>query len=196
LEIAAEFPDQIEILRCDVADLESIRAARDLVSSQTSGIDLLINNAGLGGLEALEEVDMSRGMRLFAVNAVAPIVVAREFLELLRSGERPLVVQMSSTMGSIAIKENEFGRWVDGYVYPGTKAALNIMSRQLYKDLKPEGIIVICQSPGWVQTDMGGSEAPLDVDECAESMSTLWDSLTLEDSGKYLTETGDELPYG
>lgn len=196
-KLKQSFPKTLEIVPCDVASMESIEAARDTVTHQTKHLDWLINNAAQGGLETLDDVSFSQGLPLFQINALAPIIIARAFIPLLKKGTHPTVINISSVLGSVPLKENEEGRWVDGYVYPATKAALNIMSRQLYKDLKPHNIAVISQSPGWVRTDLGGEAAPLSVTEACASLIEFWSHMTPDaHNGQYLSETGEPLPYG
>lgn len=196
VSLKSDYADRLTIVACDVTDEASVLAAAAKVDEESETLDWLVNNAGQGGLEDLDSFDAERALALFSANSIAPFLVARAFRKLLGLGDNPLIVQMSSRLGSISERESEFGRWVDGYVYPATKAALNMMSRQLWKDLKPEGITVVVQSPGWVRTDMGGEAAPLDVDTATLSMVEVWEKLGPEDGGRYLTETGGDLPWG
>ncbi|MBC2607896.1 SDR family oxidoreductase [Pelagicoccus albus] len=195
-ELKAKFGGLLTLIECDVTDEASILAAAAEVSKETDALDWVINNAGQGGLETLADVSFKRGLELYAANCIGPIVVARTFRELLKAGSNPLLIQISSRLGSIGERESEDGRWVDGYVYPSTKAALNMMSRQLWKDFTPLGITVVIQSPGWVRTDMGGDAAPLDIETATTSMLKVWEGLGPEDGGRYLSETGDDLPFG
>ena len=76
-----------------------------------------------------------------------------------------------------------------------SKAALNIFTKRLSSKLETKGKIVIALSPGWVQTDMGGKEAPLTIVEATLKMGAVIENLSLNDSGKFLSEDGEVLPW-
>lgn len=76
-----------------------------------------------------------------------------------------------------------------------SKAALNMASRSLASDLRAEGLVAVAISPGWVQTDMGGSDAPLSVAESAAGLLRVIDRLTLRDSGGFFDFRGEPLSW-
>jgi NAD(P)-dependent dehydrogenase (short-subunit alcohol dehydrogenase family) len=88
-------------------------------------------------------------------------------------------------MGSIG--DNTSG---GAYGYRMSKAALNMASKSMSVDLASEGILSVVVNPGWVQTDMGGSGAPLPVEGSAKNILTLIDRLRIEDSGSFFNHTG------
>ena len=104
--------------------------------------------------------------------------------------ERRLIVCISSKMGSMA--ENTSG---GAYIYRSSKAALNAVVRSLAMDLNERGIAVVCFHPGWVATDMGGPEAPLEAPESVGGMRSVIERLTAADSGKFLNYDGSEVPW-
>ena len=128
------------------------------------------HNAG-----SFAETDFAQIDQTFAVNTLGPMRVTQALLPNLRSGERKLIMNMSSGLGSIA--NNERGGMVD---YRASKAALNMVSRTLGAELSDEGFIVVSMSPGWVRTDMGGANADLSVEEGA--LGIVW-AATLGDEG-------------
>src|SRR5438128_2280589 len=78
---------------------------------------------------------------------------------------RSTVVNLSSGLGSIAGT-----RYRGNLAYAVSKAALNMLSRQLGAELRRQGTTVVSMSPGWVSTDMGGPSAPLSPPESVKSM--------------------------
>jgi NAD(P)-dependent dehydrogenase (short-subunit alcohol dehydrogenase family) len=151
----------------------------------------LINNAGarirperLGQLEAGILLDV------FALNAVAPLMVAQTYLDLLRVGHRPRIVNISSQMGSLARKQSG-----GDYSYCASKAALNMHTRALAFDVRGLGITAVAMHPGWVQTDMGGPNAPLTPQESIRGMIAVIDRLAPDDAGRFLQWNGSELPW-
>lgn len=75
------------------------------------------------------------------------------------------------------------------------QAALNAATKSMSLDLKKDQILVACMHPGWVQTDMGGKNAPLNVETSVEGIFNTITKLGEADSGKFLQYDGTELPW-
>ncbi|MCA1841840.1 MAG: SDR family oxidoreductase, partial [Actinobacteria bacterium] len=103
---------------------------------------------------------------------------------------RAIVVNLSSGLGSIG---GANGRGNIGYGM--SKAALNMATRHLAAELRPQGTVVISMSPGWVSTDMGGASAPLQPAESVRGMLNVVNALTPAQSGMFLDHTGATLPW-
>lgn len=154
-------------------------------------IDVLINNAGVSSdSRTLAETRMEELHRVFAVNSFAPVLVTKALLPNLRKGARKLVVTVSSQLGSIT--NNSGG---SSYAYRGSKAAVNMLTVSMHHELKGDGISCVVVHPGWVQTDMGGPNAPLKPDESVAHLIKLIDKLTTGDSGKFFNYDGSILPW-
>jgi NAD(P)-dependent dehydrogenase (short-subunit alcohol dehydrogenase family) len=192
MALASDHPDRLVPVRCDVADDDSVAAARRRVGEETDGLEVLINNAGIGGAhQGLESLDMDRVRRTFEVNAIGPLRVARAFLDLLRAGERPpRIVNMTSLMGSI--DDNRSG---DAYAYRLSKAALNMATRNMAVDFAADGIVAVALHPGWVRTDMGGAKAAIDVEESAKGLMQRFDALSLATTGVFEDYRGEAIPF-
>lgn len=189
--LAHRYPDRVHIVALDVTDEESIRRAFHLIARSTQALDWLINNAGvLVRGETLRDLDFQQVLRVFDVNTLGPFRVVRYFLPLLQGSKQPLICQMTSIMGSISLTDDP-----GYYSYRGSKAALNMMSRVLAEELRPLGIPVVLIHPGWVRTDMGGPEAPLLPEESARGILRVLSTVTLRDTGRFLTWEGKELPW-
>ncbi|MGH8059406.1 MAG: SDR family NAD(P)-dependent oxidoreductase, partial [Candidatus Entotheonellia bacterium] len=178
----------------DVADATSIRASHASVRVQADGLDLLINNAGVysahgssGPEERLGELNFEDAMTVLGVNAVGPLLIAQQYLDLLRGGTRPKLVSLSSGYGSVSANTGGFP-----YYYSASKAALNMFMRSLAAEAKRWGIITVLLDPGWVRTDMGGPGAPLTPRRSAEGMIHVIDALTPPQNGCFLTWQGHE----
>jgi NAD(P)-dependent dehydrogenase (short-subunit alcohol dehydrogenase family) len=185
-------PDRLTVTAMDVADEQSIREACKAVRAQTDGLDVLVNNAGIywKGRDGLTTFDVTEMLEVFRVNSVGPLVVVREFLDLLRRGNAPRVANVSSEMGSIGRKHSG-----SEYGYSASKAALNMITRLLSFDLRRDGIVVVTLHPGWVKTDMGGRGAPLEPAESVRGMLAVIDGLKPADSGHFFQWDGQELPW-
>ena len=189
--MADEHPDRLSILPLDVMDEASIASAKEMVRTQTDHLDLLINNAGVNPPgERLGDLEAETLLHTFHVNAVGPMMVTQQFLDLLRAGERSKIVNISSQMGSLIQKKSG-----GSYSYCTSKAALNMLTRALAFDLRSEGIIVVAMHPGWVRTDMGGSHAPLSPAKSVSGMLRVIDRLRPADTGRFLTWRGRKHPW-
>ncbi|KAJ5767807.1 hypothetical protein N7533_000390 [Penicillium manginii] len=153
---------RIEFVGLDVTDKKSIQEATSLVEHklQGKGLDYLINNAGAvdwnpAGVEGMENLN-----EMFNLNVTGVHEVTRAFLPLLRRGEKKSVINISTTMGSIA-KAHLYAQ-APTPAYKITKAALNMLSVQYAQQYASEGFTFLLISPG------GGSRADLSVETGAE----------------------------
>ena len=159
-----------------------------VVSSEP--IDVFINNAGVMGPTKLDTIDDAAAMvNALAVNTVAPVVLAKAVLPLVAAAKGKLVA-LSSRMGSIA--DNESGGFI---AYRATKAGLNAAWRSLAIDVKDQGVVAATLHPGWVQTDMGGANAPLAVEDSVAGMRRVIEDLTPERAGGFYNYDGAEIPW-
>jgi NAD(P)-dependent dehydrogenase (short-subunit alcohol dehydrogenase family) len=183
----------------DPADDASITAARATVGATIDAIDVVINNAGiystlspswnpeLTGFGSLSGPDL---VGTFRINTVGPMLVTRTFLDLLAKGTHARLVNISSLLGSVSGKTSG-----GDYAYVASKAALNICTRALAVDLAPHGVIAIAMTPGWVRTDMGGSNATLSPEESVRGMLEVIDRLTAADAGRFVDQEGIDQPW-
>ena len=165
------YPDRLALHNGDVTNENSLIKVVNAISSETSSIDILINNAAVH-LDPerlpIEKVDFSIYGQTFEVNSVAPLTVIKHALPLVRKGHKKLIVNISSEAGSIG------NAWrTSEYAYCMSKAALNMASRILQNDVQSEGIKVIALHPGWFSSDMGGAAAPITPAGAAKKVVTL-----------------------
>jgi NAD(P)-dependent dehydrogenase (short-subunit alcohol dehydrogenase family) len=122
------------------------------------------------------------------VNSVAPTLLAEVLLPLVEAA-RGRMAAISSRMGSI---EDSSG----GYVgYRASKAALNAAWRALALGWQGRPVTLVLLHPGWVQTDMGGVQAPLAAQESVAGMRRVIASLSRSESGAFLDYRGDRIPW-
>lgn len=139
-------------VQLDVTDDASVESAFEQVASETGGrLDVLINNAGLGGTAV---VTGAEAHELFDTNAVGPIRVTQAALPLLHASDNPVVVNVSSALGSfwaVTNPEREQSKYAT-VVYGPTKAALSMITLQ-YAKLEPT-IKFNAVEPGYTATDL------------------------------------------
>ena len=177
------------ILQLDVTDQESVARLAEIVGDQP--IDVLINNAGvLQMVGSVADIDPDDFSYTLAVNTLGPVRVTQAVLSNLRRGELKKIINITSNLGSIT--DNTSGQF---YGYRESKAALNMFTRSLAAELRPEGFTCVVLHPGWVKTDMGGPDAPVTVQESARGIREVIDGLTATDSGTYWTHRGEQLAW-
>jgi NAD(P)-dependent dehydrogenase (short-subunit alcohol dehydrogenase family) len=178
-----------KVMQLDVTDSSSVeRLAQDLAGT---AIDLLINNAGIQPLMwTLAELDFEAYEQALAVNTIGPVRVTHALLPHLRSGKLRRIVNITTNLSSIA--DNKDGGF---YGYRESKTALNMFTRSLAAELGPEGFICIVLHPGWVQTDLGGPQAPLQADESVRGMRDVIDRLAPADNGTFRTYAGEQAAW-
>lgn len=193
-ELQATCPQRLTIIALDVADADSIRAAHAVVCSQVDGLEVLINNAGVYSSHGSDEPEERLGtlhfedaLTVLRVNAVAPLLVAQQYMDLLRAGHKAKIVSISSGYGSVSANTGDFP-----YYYSASKAALNMFMRSLAVDAQHWGITTVLLDPGWVRTDMGGRAAPLTPRQAVEGMLHVIDTLTPHHNGRFFTWRGRE----
>jgi NAD(P)-dependent dehydrogenase (short-subunit alcohol dehydrogenase family) len=180
-------PKWIEVVEMDVADPAEISRVQRRLESEP--IDVLINNAGIGGPDRQSATDMDfDGLEeAFRVNTIAPLRVATAFLPNVKAAKGKIVT-LSSQMGAT-------GASADNLAYRASKQAVNRLMRGLATELKPQGIPVLIVHPGWVKTDMGGEAAPLSPAESAANLLKLIDKLDVGSTGRFLAWNGKELAW-
>jgi ketoreductase len=131
-------------LRCDVTDSRSIAETIAAIVSQWRRIDVLVNNAGLGGPTPLDDPDDSRWDAIIATNLTAVFRVTRAALPHLSEAAR--IINLSSVVGRFGVARMA--------AYSATKHGVIGLTRTFALELAPRGITVNAMCPGWVETEM------------------------------------------
>ena len=163
--------------RLDVTDATQLRT---LIETLDEPFDRIIHNAGI-----------NRGTRveIMEVNAEAPIRVVQSLLDAGRLVDGGVVAIMTSQMGARRGRSGSLGDYGD------SEAALNVEFRRRVDSWRDTGAIAVVVHPGWVRTDMGGSNASLNVAESAEGITRVLDGLTQSQHGSFLTWDGRVHPW-
>ena len=152
-----------EAVALDVCAPRSVQAAAAELDRRHGRLDVLVNNAGIlpeatavGAGQGIVDVEQFR--TTFETNVFGPVCVVQHFLPLLRRAGSGRIVNVSSTMGSLADQLDPDSPYHDVVVpaYQGSKAALNALTIALSKLLAETSIKVNSVCPGWLQTDLGG----------------------------------------
>lgn len=195
-ELRKEYPDTLHILTMDISSTESVNAAAREAAALTSSVDLIINNAVTASADTMKELpdfDLDQVAPAVNVGAVGPLRVLKAFLPLLKkSTVGALVVNISSEAGSIGKCYRTF--YID---YGMEKAALNMATMTMHNYFKNEpNLNIICIHPGWIRTNPGNTEAPLDPYEHSATLLSLFEEKRHDKEGPvFVTYTGEAYPW-
>jgi NAD(P)-dependent dehydrogenase (short-subunit alcohol dehydrogenase family) len=174
----------VEVDKLEMSDLDAV----ERFGKRFDRLDLLIANAGTYGPRDVRDAKAGREWaETFVVNTIAPSLLAESVLPAVKSACGKLIA-VSTKMGSIA--DNTSGGFI---AYRSSKSALNSAWRSLAVD-NPDVVCAVLH-PGWVQTRMGGSSAPLEPEESIAGMRRVIDSLGPEQSGSFFAYDGAEVPW-
>jgi NAD(P)-dependent dehydrogenase (short-subunit alcohol dehydrogenase family) len=150
----------------DVNDTRNVRRFVEFVDRNFGAPAILVNNAGVypESSDALVvDTKTSLWRETFETNLFGAVRVCREVVPLMQRVAYGRIVNMSSGLGQLS----QMG--AGSPAYRVSKAALNALTATLAAEVKGKGILVNSMSPGWVRTEMGGSEAPRGAAEGAET---------------------------
>jgi NAD(P)-dependent dehydrogenase (short-subunit alcohol dehydrogenase family) len=190
----------VEGIVLDVNDPASAGRAAQLVAEKFGRLDVLINNAGIAEDfgTSVQHVSMEAWNKTFATNVTGVLTTTQAFLPLLKKSAAGRVVNLTSILGSIGLASDPSspigGGTGTGTAYAASKAALNMLTAHLAVSLKGTTIKVNAAHPGWVQTDMGGANAPMSLVDGAKTTVALATLGADGPTGTYV-HMGQKLPW-
>ena len=176
-----------EAIHYDAAQPGSENAVFEHLASRYGKLDILVNNAGIlkeqlvGGNNS-SSVEQEVLKETFQTNLFAVIALTQKLLPLLRKAKAGRIVNLSSILASLTLHSMPDSP-IDpakGFAYNASKTALNAYTIHLAHELKDTPIKVNSAHPGWVKTELGGANAPMEV---ADSGKTSVRLATLDASG-------------
>ncbi|KAM4614550.1 C-signal-like [Discoglossus pictus] len=205
-DLAAENPSVV-VVKLEATDPASIKEATKEVGKHLNGhgLNVVINNAGIMPESTLESADEKDFLNVYNTNVVGPMLIVKEFLPYLQkaaeenphgalSCNKSALINISTLLGSIEKTPETFNAF-PMLSYRCSKAALNMLTRCQSDGYKKDGILCIALHPGWVQTDLGGPNAPLTVEQSVNGIIKVLDSLNEKDSGNLLDWEGHVVPW-
>jgi NAD(P)-dependent dehydrogenase (short-subunit alcohol dehydrogenase family) len=196
---------RVSFLSLDVTDDAGIRATAAEISEMVPRLDRVICTSGMlqqGDIrpeKRIADIDAEALVHLYRVNALGPILLARELWPLLKGEHALAYAAISARVGSIS--DNRLGGW---YAYRASKAALNQLMRTLSIELaraNPNACVATLH-PGTVDTDLSKpfqGAVPADrlftADDSAGRMWRVLDRLTPADTGTLFAYDGSVIPY-
>ncbi|MDJ0654236.1 MAG: SDR family oxidoreductase [Xanthomonadales bacterium] len=188
----------LEIHQITLTDDEALARVAAMLTGRT--IDVLINNAGTMGYSSFAEegfeiqqfgsFNRQEWHDVFDINVFTPMRISELFLDNVAAADNGRIVTISSMLGSMGL--NTMGGL---YLYRASKAAVNSIMTSMGVDLGKGGVIAAALHPGWVQTDMGGSEADIDAQTSVSGLLQVIDNLSPAQAGKLIAYDGSEMPF-
>jgi NAD(P)-dependent dehydrogenase (short-subunit alcohol dehydrogenase family) len=193
-----------DVLQFDITKPADFNAAYDYFDSKYGRLDILVNNAGIAGgtfpgtgpEHSASEVPLDLLRRVFETNFFAQVALTNALLPLLKKSDAGRIVNLSSILGSLTLQADPNSPIYNAksFAYDASKTALNAFTVHLAYELRDTKIKVNSAHPGWVKTDMGGEQAPMELSEGGKTSAAL---ATLPDggpSGGYFHQ-GQPLPW-
>lgn len=143
----------------DVTDDASVAAAARRVEDHAGGLDVLVNNAGITGgpSQMPTTVDLAVLRTVLETNVFGPVRVTNAMLPMLRRSTAPRIVNVSSSVGSLARQTAPDGETGPiAVAYAPSKSYLNAVTVQYAKELQDTNILINAACPGFVATDLNG----------------------------------------
>ena len=148
LDLADLLPPRAAVaLRCDVSDTASVRAAVDEAVHALGGVDIVVNNAGIGAVGDVAANDEDEWRRVFEVNVLGPVRLTSAALPHLRRSAHASVVNVCSVVSVLGVPERA--------LYSASKGALLALTRAMAADHVAAGIRVNAVTPGTTATPWG-----------------------------------------
>ena len=144
LDLSTEVPAPLLGLHADVTDDATVRAAVDRAATEFGGLDIVINNAGIGAQGTIEDNDDAEWARVFDVNVTGMVRVARAALPHLRASSHAAIVNTCSIAATAGLPWRA--------LYSATKGAVLSLTLAMATDHVAEGIRVNCVNPGTADT--------------------------------------------
>jgi NAD(P)-dependent dehydrogenase (short-subunit alcohol dehydrogenase family) len=178
-------------IQLDVTDDASVRAAAQTIQDEVGHLDVLVNNAGIPGTQ---DGSPANFQNVFEVNVFGVVRMLQEFLPLLEKSDNPVIVNVSSGLGSLTVSADPEGNktaapvWVPTLAYSSSKAALNMLTIQYAR--RYPGMRINVVDPGYTATDFNAHTGYQTIEEGAEIIVRLARITKDGPTGEYLSLTG------
>ncbi|NMG38705.1 SDR family NAD(P)-dependent oxidoreductase [Chelativorans sp. ZYF759] len=161
----------VAAIEIDLNDESTIARAAERIAAEHGRLDILVNNAGIvdaaDGPPSMAQAAAAR--RLMETNFIGTLAVTQAMLPLLRRSRAGRIVNLATTLGSLAINGDPSSPYYEARLigYNASKAALNMLTVQLAAELKATPIVVNSVAPGYVRTDLTGNNGFMTPEEGA-----------------------------
>jgi NAD(P)-dependent dehydrogenase (short-subunit alcohol dehydrogenase family) len=170
-QLRSEGLNHVEPIEIDVNEMESIKAAREVLGGKIKVLDVLINNAGIAGSFPQPPLDtsVSEFKQVFETNLFGVVEVTQTFIDLLRQSPAPRIVNVTSGLGSLTLHNDTNWKYykIKPAVYMASKAALNAFTISLAYELRDSSFKINAVDPGFTATDFNHHTGPGTIPDAA-----------------------------
>ena len=197
----------VEAVRFDVNKPADHKEIHDYIAKKYGKLDILINNAGVldEGIKragagkpfnSTSLVSQENLRKTFETNFFQLIALTQTLLPLIKKSPAGRIVNLSSVLGSLTLHADPKSQIYDKktFAYDASKTALNAFTVHLAQELQGTPIKVNSAHPGWVKTEMGGAEAPMELAEGGKTSAQLATLAADGPSGGFF-HLGQPLPW-
>jgi NAD(P)-dependent dehydrogenase (short-subunit alcohol dehydrogenase family) len=185
----------VDVVELDVTKSDSIKKARRTLETKIAQLDVLINNAGIRGEvpQLASKIPIEIMREVFETNFFGVIQVTQEFIPLLEKSELPIIVNVTSDLGSLTMRSdpNSSIYHFERACYGPSKTALNAYTVALAVEMKDSKFKVNCVNPGYTATDFNNFKGTKPV---AQGAAVIVKYALLDErgpTGKYFSEEGE-----
>jgi NAD(P)-dependent dehydrogenase (short-subunit alcohol dehydrogenase family) len=181
----------VRFVAIDIADDASVAQAAEDVAAHEGHVDVLINNAGINESgRPTDQLDGPEALEVLNTNVAGIVRVTHAFLPLLRRGEHPAVINISSGMGSVTLTHDPDR--VESHpitpLYAASKAAVTMLTTQYARG--PNDIRVNAADPGYTATDLNDNSGHQNLTEGTDAIITLATEDPEAGSGRFIDRSG------
>lgn len=191
-----------EAIVFNVDNPQDHKAAAHFFVEKFGRLDILVNNAGIAidggsfGVNTTSSISTDTLLKTFNTNFFSVVASTQTLLPLIKKSKSGRIVNLSSILGSLGLHSDPNSPIYDSkvFAYNASKTALNAFTVHLAHELKDTNIKVNSAHPGWVKTEMGGQEAPMEITDGAKTSVQL---ALLPDNGPTggFFHMGERLPW-
>jgi NAD(P)-dependent dehydrogenase (short-subunit alcohol dehydrogenase family) len=190
---------------CEVTNPKDHQAVYEYLNKKFGKLDILINNAAVmldrdpedfGGENRTSRTSQEILRKTFDANFFAPVALTQTLLPLIRKSPAGRIVNLTSILGSLTLHSDPKSPIYNAknFAYDSSKAAINVFTIELAHELKDTPIKVNSAHPGWVKTDMGGVNAPMEITDGSKTSVQLATLPADGPTGGYF-HMGERLPW-
>jgi NAD(P)-dependent dehydrogenase (short-subunit alcohol dehydrogenase family) len=185
-KLRGEGAKKVEAVRFDVNKAADHKEIHDYIAKKYGKLDILINNAGVfdegaarptGGaaFNSTSSVSQDKLRKTFEINFFQVVALTQTLLPLIKKAPAGRIVNLSSVLGSLTLHADPKSPIYNkkGFAYDASKTALNAFTVHLAQELAGTPIKVNSAHPGWVKTEMGGEDAPMEITEGGKTSAQL-----------------------
>ena len=186
----------VALIEIDVTSIDSIKKAKQELETKITALDILINNAGIAGEmpQNISTVAMENLRNIFETNFFGVVQTTQQFINLLKKSNEPVIVNVSSELGSLTVHKNTQNPNYGIYdAYSCSKTALNAFTVMLANEMGNTNFKINSVSPGYTATDLNQHQGIQTVEQGAKYIVKFATAGNDAVTGKFFKE--EEIPW-